>query len=144
MILKEFKIHDLNLQYFVGISQIKIDLNRVTDTYKIEPEEKALTLFFEIISNLQDKYANSVVQFIKSKYILNADHIFTACYYLEKAFRQNNNLSNKKNIEILLYLAANRQISKSIEGFGIDYSDLKDQKLISCIVSPKNNVITNS
>lgn len=140
MIVKEFNIQDLNLHYYVGIYQIKINLDRFIATDKIDNKEKILNQFFNIIKEIQDKYENSVVQFIKDKYILNQDHIFTACYYLEKAFLQNKNISNKKNIELLLYLAANRQINKSIKGFGIDYSDLNKDKLTYCIISPQNNL----
>jgi len=140
VIVKEFNIQDLNLHYYVGIYQIKINLDRFIATDKIDNKEKILNQFFNIIKEIQDKYENSVVQFIKDKYILNQDHIFTACYYLEKAFLQNKNISNKKNIELLLYLAANRQINKSIKGFGIDYSDLNKDKLTYCIISPQNNL----
>ncbi len=140
MIVKEFKIQDTNLHYFVAINQIKTSLNKIIDTNKIDSEEKAVNQFFNIINEIQSKYNNSMVQFIKDKYILNEDHIFTACYYLEKAFLQNKNISNKKNIELLLYLAANRQIQKSIESFGIEYSDLNKDKLTFCIISPKNNL----
>jgi len=140
VIVKEFNIQDLNLHYYVGIYQIKINLDRFIATDKIDNKEKILNQFFNIIKEIQDKYENSVVQFIKDKYILNQDHIFTACYYLEKAFLQNKNISNKKNIELLLYLATNRQINKSIKGFGIDYSDLNKDKLTYCIISPQNNL----
>ncbi len=140
MILKEIQIPDIDLHFFVGISQIKITLNRIIDPSKIESEEKALKILFQIINNIQEKFKDSLVQFIKDYYILNEDHVFTACYYVEKAFLQNKNISNKKNIELLLYLAANRQISKSIDAFGIDFSYLTKQKLTLCIVSSKNNL----
>ncbi|MFX0008320.1 MAG: KEOPS complex subunit Cgi121 [Promethearchaeota archaeon] len=139
MILREFKIPDINLHFFVGINQVKVTLNRILDSNRIEHEQKVLINFFELLNNIQEKYKSSLVQFIKEKYILNEDHIFTACYYVEKAFLHKINISNKKNVELLLYLAANRQINKSIDGFGIDFSDLNKQ-LTLCIVSPKNNL----
>ncbi|MFX1379400.1 MAG: KEOPS complex subunit Cgi121 [Promethearchaeota archaeon] len=140
MIVNEFKIQDLNLHYFVGINQIKLSLNKIIETNKIKKKEEILNQFFNIIYEIQDRYENSMIQFIKDKYLLNKEHIFTACYYLEKAFLQNNNISNKKNIELLVYLATKRQINKSIEGFGIEYSDLIKNKLTFCIISPKNNL----
>ncbi|MFX0038581.1 MAG: KEOPS complex subunit Cgi121 [Promethearchaeota archaeon] len=136
--MKEFNFPDLNLHYFVGINQITIDLEKFIDN-NID-EEKVINQFFNEIKVIQDKYEDSVVQFIKDKYLLNEDHVFTACYYIEKAFLQNKNISNKKSIELLLYLAASRQINKSFEGFGIDYSDLKKRKLTYCIISPKNDL----
>ncbi|MFW9819117.1 MAG: KEOPS complex subunit Cgi121 [Candidatus Thorarchaeota archaeon] len=138
--MREFKIPNINLNFFVGINQVKITLDRIVKPIKIESEQRALNYFFEIINNIQKKYKNSLVQFIKENYILNEDHIFTACYYVEKAFLQKINISNKKNIELFLYLAANRQINKSIDGFGIDVSDLNKKKLTLCIISPKNNL----
>jgi len=140
MIVREFNISDLNLHYFVGINQIKIEFDKFIDIYNISNKNKVLSKFFSIVEEIQDKNDNSIIQFFKDKYILNQDHIFTACYYLEKAFLQNINISNKKNIELLLYLAANRQISRSIEGFGIDYSDISTKKLTYCIISPIKNL----
>jgi len=140
VIVREFIIKDLNLHYYVGINQIKIQFDKFTDFNNVENDEEALNQFFSIIEEIQNNYENSVIQFIKDKYILNQDHIFIACYYLEKAFLQDVNISNKRNIEFLLYLAANRQINKSIEDFGINYSDLNKNKLIYCIVSPRNNL----
>ena len=140
MITREFSIKDLNLHYYIGINQIRIHFDKIIDFNNIVNEDKALNEFFSMIEEIQNKNENSVIQFIKDKYILNQDHIFTACYYLEKAFLQNVNISNKKNIELLLYLATNRQINKSIEDFGINYSDLNKNKLIYCIISPQNNL----
>jgi tRNA threonylcarbamoyladenosine modification (KEOPS) complex Cgi121 subunit len=139
LILREYNIPDINLHFFVGINQVKITLNRTLDSNRIEREQEALINFFKIVNIIQEKYKSSLLQFIKEKYILNEDHIFTACYYVEKAFLYKLNISNKKNVELLLYLAANRQINKSIDGFGIDFSDLNRQ-MILCIVSPKNNL----
>jgi len=140
LITRDFNIAELNLRYFVGINQIQIDLNKFLDKSESSNEVNTLNRFFEIIREIQGKYENSVIQFIKEQYILNQDHIFTACYYLQKAFLQNNNISNKKNIELLLYLAVNRQINKSIEAIGIDYSDLVKNNLVFCIISYVDNL----
>ncbi|MFX0140028.1 MAG: KEOPS complex subunit Cgi121 [Candidatus Hodarchaeota archaeon] len=140
MIVREFNIDELHLEYFVGINQIKMDLDKVLDFSKTDDKEKTLDQFFNLIEEIQNKYENSVIQFFKDKHVLNQDHIFTACYYLQKAFLQKYNISNKKNIELLLYLTTNRQISKSIEAFGIDISDLAKNNLTYCIISPVNNL----
>ncbi|UCC19954.1 MAG: hypothetical protein JSV62_01355 [Promethearchaeota archaeon] len=139
MIVKAFNIRDIDLKFFVAVNQIKLNYKQFIDLNNIHNEENALNSFFAILEEIQNKNKNSVIQFIKEKYILNQDHIFTACYYVEKAFLQKINISNKKSIEFLLYLATNRQINKSIDAFGIDYSDLKKQSLIYCIISPINN-----
>lgn len=59
---------------------------------------------------------------------------------MQKAFFHKTHISNKKNIELLLYLSTYRQISKGIESFGIDYYDLKEGNIIFCIVSPMDNL----
>lgn len=140
MIVRKFNIDELNLEYFVGINQIKMDFDKFLDFSKTDDEENTLNQFLNFIEEIQNKNENSMIQFFKDKYILNQDHIFTACYYLQKAFLQKINISNKKNLELLLYLTANRQINKSIEVLGIDYSDLIKNNLIFCIISPVDNL----
>ncbi len=142
MIVKEFNIEDLHLHFFVGINQIKINIKEFLDFYNIKNENDVLDHFFKLIEEIQNKNENSVVQCFKDKYILNYDHIFIACYNLQKAFQQNVNISSKKKIELLLYLATNRQINKSIEAFGIDYSDLKNKNCTYCIISPIDNLMS--
>ncbi|KKL44832.1 hypothetical protein LCGC14_2361720, partial [marine sediment metagenome] len=55
-------------------------------------------------------------------------------------FYYNLNISNKKKIELLLYLSTNRQISRSIYAFGINPSDISSGNLLYCIISPINNL----
>jgi tRNA threonylcarbamoyladenosine modification (KEOPS) complex Cgi121 subunit len=140
MIVRNFYIDTMELRYFIGINQIKFDLNQFLKANDIDGEEEALNYIFNIIEEFQNKYEESTIQFISDKYILNQDHIFIACYYMQKAFFHKTHISNKKNIELLLYLSSNRQISKGIESFGIDFYDLKKGNIIICIVSPKDNL----
>ncbi|MFX0042658.1 MAG: KEOPS complex subunit Cgi121 [Candidatus Hodarchaeota archaeon] len=146
MIVKEFNIKDLNLHYYIGINQIRIDLKKFLEINKIIDENKAEDLIFNKIETIQNKFLGSTIQLIKREYILNQDHIFTAGYFLQKAFLQKLNISNKRNIEIFLYLSTNRQISKGLDAFGITDIDLKKNDLISCIISSENNLkdINNS
>ncbi len=140
MIIKDFNINELNLKYFVGINQIKMNLRRFMESHRITNKKEALNQFLSILDEFQNENENSVIQLINDKYILNQDHIFIACYHFLKAFHLNHNISNKKNIEFLLYLATNRQINKSLEAFGIDLSQLELNNLILCIISPFNNI----
>jgi len=128
MIKKNFYINDLNLKYLVGINQIHIRL------------EISLDFLFNLIEKIQNDYKGSLVQFFTDKYVLNQDHIFMACYYVQKAFINKINISNKKNIEFLLYLATKRQIKNAIEAFGIKNSDLKSGNINYSIVSNENNL----
>ncbi|MHA1257461.1 MAG: KEOPS complex subunit Cgi121, partial [Promethearchaeota archaeon] len=71
---------------------------------------------------------------------LNAEHILHACYFVQKAFYTKNNISNKKNLELLLYLATKRQIKLSLECFGVNHYNLKDTRISYCIISLKDNI----
>ena len=84
---------------------------------------------------------NSIIQIFNDKYIINQDHVFTACYYVQKAFLHNINISKKANIELFLYLAANRQITPSIEAFGVSEINLEKKILSFCIISPNDNIL---
>ncbi|MFW9988848.1 MAG: KEOPS complex subunit Cgi121, partial [Candidatus Odinarchaeota archaeon] len=117
-----------------------MNLNKFMETHRIYDKKEALNQLMSIINEFQNENENSVIQIINDKYILNQDHIFIACYHFLKAFQLNSNISNKKNIEFLLYMAANRQINKSIEAFGINFSQLNSKNLILCIISPINNL----
>jgi len=140
LIEKEFKIEEINLNYFVGINQVEFDSVYFFQTQEVIDEKETLDLFFKTINEIQSRYTNSFIQFFKEMYILNQDHIFAACYYLQKAFFNHKNISNKKEIELLLYLSTNRQIIKSIQALGIEYSDLRKGNLLYCIISPTNNL----
>ena len=140
MIVREFYIKEMELRYFVGLSQIRFDFYQFLEVNTIIKEEDALQYFFTIIEGLQNNNKESIIQSIKDKYVLNQDHIYIASYYTEKAFFDKTHISKKKNLEFLLYLSTHRQISRGIESFGIDYNELKEGKLTICVISPTNNV----
>ena len=140
MITQKFNIKEINLEYFVGINQIKFNLTQFLQLFTIDYEEEALKHLFKLTQKLQNRNNGSMIQFIKDQYLLNENHLFTACYYVQKAFYYNANISNKKNIELLLYLSANRQISKGIKSFGIDIKDLRKGHLLFCIISQSNTI----
>lgn len=129
MIIKKFSIPDLDLNYFVGLNQIKLN-NKLFE----------LNQLIELIEELQKSYRDSIIQFFNDKYIIDQGHVFTACYYVQKVFLYNINISNKANIELFLYLAANRQITPSIEAFGVSEIDLEKKTLSFCIISPNDNI----
>ena len=140
VIVKEFYIEEMELKYFVGISQIEIEINQFLEANKLDNEEEALNYLFKLIEELQNKNSESTIQIIKENYVLNQDHIFIACYYLQKALFHENLISNKKAIELLLYLSTHRQISKGIKLFGLDSDDLKKGKFTICFISPIDNL----
>ena len=140
MIIREFIINESNIKYFVGINQIEIDSALFLNNVKVNSKKELLESFLKIVDDVQNQFENCILQFMKDKYILNQDHIFTACYHLQKAFHNNSNISNKKKIELLLYLSTNRQINRSINTFGIESSDILTGRLLYCMISPTNNL----
>lgn len=140
MIVKKVFIKDSKLQYFIGINTIIFNLNELLKNHALKNEIEALNFLFNLIERMQGKYNNILVQFFKDKYILNQEHVLIACYHAQKAFLDNLNISKKKNIELFLYLAANRQIKKSIEAFGIIPTDLIKEKLTYLVISHENNL----
>ncbi|MFX1337497.1 MAG: KEOPS complex subunit Cgi121 [Promethearchaeota archaeon] len=140
MIIKEFKISDLNLKYFIGINQISVDFSKLLDQNKLENRDQVLEFIFDVIEKVQRTYKGATIQFFSQEYVLDQDHIFNASYFMEKAFRNGINISNKKNIELLLYLATNRQIKIGIEAFGVKFVDVKKGGVLYCIISQENNI----
>ena len=129
MIINNFKIKEINLSYAIGINRIKINSQRFNVDH-----------LFEIIEIIHNKYKDSIFQFFDDKYVLNAEHIYNACYFVMKAFLHRKNISNKRELELLLYIATKRQIKSSIEDFGIDNEKIRDNFLNICIVSSEENL----
>ena len=127
MIVREFSFPEKNLHYFVGINSLiskNLKLNKV----------------FELANTIKSSYENIMIQFFNRNLILNSNHVFYASYHTFKAFNSATNISNKKSIEFLIYLAANRQIKRAIEDFGINDLLLHESVLDYCIISQKNNL----
>jgi len=125
MIIKAFNIKEKN--YYIRLSQFNVNLLNFT-----------FEQFFKIFEEIQQKFNKLVIQLFNDKFVLNSEHIFNACYYLEKAFLNNHNISNKKNIEFLLYLAANRQIKIALEDFGINNEIFNKGFINLCIISSES------
>jgi len=115
--------------YYIGINQIEID-----------PKEVQINKLVELIEIIQSHYEDTLLQFFNDRYILNPEHILHACHFVQKAFYTKNNISNKKNLEFLLYLAAKRQIKLSLEFFGVNDYNLQDKRISFCIISQKDNI----
>ncbi|MBY9021006.1 MAG: hypothetical protein KGD67_08100, partial [Candidatus Lokiarchaeota archaeon] len=67
-------------------------------------------------------------------------HILNACYFVQKAFSTKSNISNKKNLELLLFLATKRQIKLSLESFGVNNYNLQEKRISFCIISLEDNI----
>lgn len=126
---RHIKIHALNLEYFAGIAKLEIKNNQIT-----------IDDIFQLIDQIQQNNPDTMIQFFNEKYILNEEHVYRALYFLNKSYLNGTNISNKKNIEFFLYLAANRQIRFALDAFGLDQSILNENILTYCILSPSNNI----
>ena len=100
MITKKFTIDDLGSTYSVGINQININVDKLIENYKLKNEKDTLNYIFNLIKEIQGNYEDIIVQFFSDDFISNLDHIYTACYYIQKAFFNRVNISNSKNIEL--------------------------------------------
>ncbi|MFW9783242.1 MAG: KEOPS complex subunit Cgi121 [Candidatus Heimdallarchaeota archaeon] len=126
MIIKKFSIEEK--AFFIGIEQ-----------FKIKSKNLFYEQFFNTFENIQKKYKSIVIQVFNDEYVLNSDHILNACYYVEKAFLNNYNISNKKNIELFLYLAANRQIKIALEDFGLNKEAFNKGLINLCSISSESS-----
>ena len=115
--------------YYIGINQIEID-----------PLEVQINKLVESIDIIQGRYDNTVLQFFNDRNILNPEHILNACYFVQKAFSTKSNISNKKNLELLLFLATKRQIKLSLESFGVNNYNLQEKRISFCIISLEDNI----
>ena len=129
--MKTYSITNSNgvSNYYIGINQIEID-----------PKEVQLNKLVELIEVIQSHYEDTILQFFNDRYILNLEHILHACYFVQKAFYTKINISNKKNLELLLYLAAKRQIKLSLECFGVNKYNLQNRRISFCIISLEDNI----
>lgn len=115
--------------YYVGINQIEIDSKDIQ-----------INKLVELIEIVNSNYKNTVLQFFNDRYILNLEHILHACYFVQKAFYAQNNISNKKNLELFLYLAAKRQIKLSLHFFGVKSYNFQNKRISYCIISSEDNM----
>lgn len=127
MIVEEFSFPEAQLHYYVGLGSI------ITTELKLEDA-------FDLIKRIQNQFNDVTLQLFDKTLILNSKHIFYAIYHCLKSFHLNRNISNNKGIEFLLYLAANRQIKKAIDNFGIKKHHIKHGALNFCIISLNSNL----
>lgn len=122
MIIKTIKIN--GLEYNFGISKIQIGLNSLS-----------LDDLLKIIGDIQEEKKGSIIQIFNHEFILNSEHVFNACYFTIKAFNNDQNILNHKNLELILYLASKRQIKQSLNDFGLNPKHLYNKELTYCIIS---------
>ena len=104
MILKEIQDDKFAFKiiYITGISNVRINFNQIQD----------------LIAKLCNKN-QVIIQFFNSQLIAGWEHLFFSAVHSLKTFKQGRNLSNKLDLEILLYASGQRQIKKAIKKIGI-------------------------
>jgi len=127
MIVQEFSFPKDQLHYFIGLGSL------ITANLEFEG-------IFDLIELIQNKFENTTLQFFNRELILNYNHIFYAAYHTLKTFHLKRNISDKLGIEFLLYLAANRQIKKAIEYFGLTKRQINQGTIDFCIISMNSNL----
>jgi KEOPS complex subunit Cgi121 len=73
----------------------------------------------QLLHTLRKNLGNIPLQVLDAAYIAGKQHVLFATINALSAFKQGNNLSTHIEVEILLYLSAQRQISKAIELIGV-------------------------
>ena len=73
----------------------------------------------QLLLTLRKALGNSPLQILDATFIAGSNHALFATLNALNAFKQGNNLSSHIEVEVLLYLSAQRQISKAIELIGV-------------------------
>ncbi|MCJ7647725.1 MAG: hypothetical protein MUP85_03840, partial [Candidatus Lokiarchaeota archaeon] len=129
MITKSIIINEIDLKYSVGISKILLGLSSLS-----------LEDLFKLVEDIQKDKKGSMIQFFNDEFILNSEHVFNATYFTIKAFNNEINISNQKNLEFILYLATKRQIKQSLNDFGLNFTHISNKELTYCIISPSTEL----
>jgi tRNA threonylcarbamoyladenosine modification (KEOPS) complex Cgi121 subunit len=122
-------IKSKGIEYYIGINAIKLKL-----------DYKSIEDILVQAHKIQLSFPGSVIQFFNDEFILNQKHILIACYHFIKSFGSNRNIASSKNIELLLYLACNRQIKFSLKNFGINEEILEKRVLHYCVIHKLDNI----
>lgn len=78
----------------------------------------------QLLLTLRKTLGNIPLQIVDATFIAGTNHALFATVNALNAFKQGNNLSSHLEVEVLLYLSAQRQISKAIELIGVKtYTD---------------------
>jgi tRNA threonylcarbamoyladenosine modification (KEOPS) complex Cgi121 subunit len=129
LIAKFMHNSEINLKIFIGLIEVNLDL-----------KELSLSELLVLCDHIENNYKDALLQILNTNFILNTEHVFSACYYTYNAFLSNSNISKSKNIELLLYLSTKRQIKSALDDFGINFDKKIKQNCIICLISPQNNL----
>jgi tRNA threonylcarbamoyladenosine modification (KEOPS) complex Cgi121 subunit len=127
LIVQEFTFPERNLHYYVGLGSL------ITNKLKLDD-------IFGILESIQNQFENCMIQFFNKQLVLNSNHIFYACYHTLRSFQLKANISNKMEIEFLLYLSANRQIRKALKYYGITKENINQGQIVFCVISLTKNL----
>jgi tRNA threonylcarbamoyladenosine modification (KEOPS) complex Cgi121 subunit len=130
MNVKRFKLFDDDSIYYIAIGRIKV-LSRDIDLKKL----------FLKLDSIQDKEGMLLFQFFCTDHVLDYQHVCNACFFTLKAIKEKTCISNKNNLEFLLYLSTNRQIDNAIQDFGIKPVHAEKEFFDFCIVGNDRNIL---
>lgn len=112
-----FPIPDLDLQVWVS-------------AYTTKPDD-----FDSILRTVREKYPAVSLQFVDLDRVPGSRYLFVATLNALKSFHSKQSISKTLNMEILLYVSANRQIAEAIRLVGIS----SDTKRIAALAVGKTN-----
>ncbi|MHA1971656.1 MAG: KEOPS complex subunit Cgi121 [Candidatus Hodarchaeales archaeon] len=97
------KTGNYNYLIFRGYSKLKLDISALS---------KELHL-------IKEKFSLMAIQFVDPTNVWNLVHVESAIWHAMNAFNKKRLISRTLSLEILLYLAGERQINKALKNFGL-------------------------
>ena len=126
MVLKELKTDEFFFKYILitGLSNIRMSFDEI--------QEKLSTICNE---------NQVIIQIFNAELVADWEHLFFSAIHSLEAFKQGKNLSNKLDIELLLYASGQHQIKVAIDKFGIR---LETENIALLIMSNSIELLENA
>ncbi len=125
--------------FFLGFDGLHVNLDEIREKHKLSENSQVVDCLLNLITDVNKKYPQATLQIFNPELLLSKDLIIRAFYHAQKAFDANINISNQKNIELLLYLSTTRQISEAINRFGIEINTKKSNSILELVYFIANN-----
>lgn len=97
--------------------------------------------YFLMLRNQIKGKADIGFQIFDSSFIISINHIQKVLKTVLNAFQDQRNISNKPEIEFLLYLTMERQIQDAIKKAGVTFSNKNDEIQFGIIFFGKNSIV---
>lgn len=105
--------------YHLGFGSFLVKGIEIKEKAQISKNSQIIEYLIDVISTLTIQYEGALIQLFNPELVISQKQIINAFYHTQKAFLSSSNISKQKNIEFLVFLAANRKISEAIKHFGV-------------------------